>query len=148
MRHAFAHVVGAALIGAVCFPMLRSTSTDSYPLSNYPMFSRARPRAVDIDHLVAITKGGERRVVPPGLVASDEVLQAKVVIATAVGRGRASARALCLAVAARLRAHAEWADTVRIEVRSDRYDAHRYFDGDRAPVHSRVHAHCTVGGAT
>lgn len=73
---------------------------DSFPLSTFPMFSRARPLLVTIDRVMEVDAQGERPV-PPSVVASGEVLQAKVAIARATSRP-GGAKALCSAVASRL----------------------------------------------
>src|SRR5690606_23790638 len=94
-----AYVTSLVLLGAVAWPMFRSPPADSYPLSSYPMFSRARPPFADIEHVVAVSRDGSRRPVPPSRVASGEVLQAKVAIARTLAGGRRAARALCTEVA-------------------------------------------------
>lgn len=129
-------LVSVAMLAAVASPLWHGR--DSFPLSTFPMFSRARPAEVDIDHVVGIDAAGERRVLPPSLVMRGEVLQTKVAISRAIADKKA--RALCRAVAERARG----GTLVRIEVRTDRYTVARYFSGGREPARSRVHARCEV----
>lgn len=80
-------------------------SQDSFPLSTFPMFSKARPNVVEMPRVIALGEEGEKPV-PPSVVASGEVLQAKVAIARAVS-SPAGAQKLCEAVAERLKARGE-----------------------------------------
>jgi hypothetical protein len=146
----YAYVLSALLLGAVAYPLLPTSlfpwaATDGFPLSTYPMFSRKRPTVVSIDHVVAIDSAGTARVVPPSVITSGEVMQAKVLISDTVRRGRRAARQLCIAVAERIRSDASWAGVVTVEVRRDRFDVARYFAVDTKPLRSRVHARCPVG---
>jgi hypothetical protein len=137
-------LVSTVVLGAILWPMLRDPPIDSFPLSTYPMFSRHRPKVIALDHVVGVRADGSREVIPPGTVASREVLQTKVLIRDTVRRGPRAALALCREVAARVSA----ADFHRIEIRHDAYRVLPYFEGDRAPVKSRVHARCKVGGGS
>jgi hypothetical protein len=128
-------IVSVAMLAAVASPLWHGV--DSFPLSTFPMFSKARPAEVDIDHVVAVDAQGNRWALPPSLVMRGEVLQTKVAITEAI-RGR-RARDLCRDVAARLEDPA----VVSVEVRSDRYRVSEYF-ANRKPIESRVHARCKV----
>lgn len=142
---AWALSFSVVLLGAVLSPLARDPPRDDFPLSNYPMFSRRKDTGdVAVGHVVAIDGEGRGRPVPPRLVGSEEVMQAHETIRHAIRRGRADV--LCEAVAERVaEAGPSWADAVRIEVRTDRFDALAYFDGDRKPRSGRVHARCRVG---
>lgn len=129
-------IVSVVMLGAVISPLVHGV--DSFPLSTFPMFSKARPPEVDIDHVVAVEATGTEWVVPPSVVMRGEVLQTKVAISQAIGARRADA--LCAAVAARLEAPT----VVRLEVRSDRYLVAGYFSSARRPIRSHVHARCEV----
>jgi hypothetical protein len=135
-------LVGIAVLGAMSWPMFRDPPTDSFPLSTYPMFSRHRPTVVALDHVVGVRTDGRREVIPPGTVASREVLQTKVLIRDTVRRGRKATMQLCRQVATRVSA----SEFEKVEIRHDAYRVLPYFDGDRKPVKSRVHARCAVGG--
>lgn len=138
MTRVWGGLVSVVVLGAMATPLWHEK--DDYPLSTYPMFSRARPPVVDIDHVVGIYEGGEQRVVPPSLVMRGEVLQTKIAISAAIGRRKADV--LCREVAARA---AGDPSLVRLEVRSDSYLVSGYFSSARRPIKSRVHARCRVG---
>jgi len=143
-RRAWAYLVSATLVGAVLWPLQKAKPKDDFPLSTYPMFSRKRPSEVSIDHVVAVA-GERQEALPPDLVASGEVLQAKATITQKLRRGRRGAEELCRQVAERMAADEDYAWADRIEVRSDRYLVLGYFSGARKPIWSRVHARCRPG---
>lgn len=141
----FAYVFSIGLVLAVLWPLQRQPPKDSFPLSTFPMFSKARPRFADISHVVGVDGEGERRPIPPALVANGEVLQAKVTIERTIRRGRRGAMKLCSEVAGRVaEAGDEFADVGKIEVRGDRYLVVGYFTSAKKPVSSRIHARCNV----
>jgi hypothetical protein len=145
----YAYALSAILIALVIEPSLHREPRDGFPFSHYPMFSSARRAAeAKVAHAVAVTGGGERRPVPPRLVGTDEVLQARATIQQAIDRGTASARELCAALAERVAAGADEESLgpafAEIEIRTDTYDPIGYFSGDPAPRTSKVHARCRV----
>lgn len=116
---------------------------DSFPLSNYPMFSsnRAQPW---ISVVVGIDAQGEQRPIPPRLVANAEVMQAAQTIANAVKRRQA--KPLCERVAARIAQEPDWQTAVAVEVQSRQFDPRTYFlsaEG-REPLRVRKRARCPV----
>ncbi|MEM1030580.1 MAG: hypothetical protein AAGN82_09530 [Myxococcota bacterium] len=138
-----ASLVSVGLLAAVASPLLHGR--DSFPLSTFPMFSRARPTELALDHVVLVGPEGHREPVPPALVFSREVLQTKVAVQRAVRRGRGPALALCREVAGRLASSpSPPAVGATVEVRTDRYHVLRYAEGDDTPLEQRVHARCPV----
>jgi len=138
-------LLGAALLGLVLRPLCQPAGADSFPFSSFPMFAFGRPDAITgVYHLVAFDAAGDRRPVPPKLVANDEVLQAEASLRRAVRGGRKTSMALCQQVAARIADDPAWADIVHLELLGERFDALRYFAGDTAPLKSRTRARCTV----
>lgn len=137
--------VSLVMLGAAVYPALRDPPKDGFPLSTYPMFSHGRksPRA-RIRHVVAIDAQGKEVMVPPKMVANDEVMQAVMTVARAVKQKRAPQ--LCGRVAAQIheRGELDGIVPVRVEVRTDVYDAVAYFEGDTRPRRSKVHATCEV----
>lgn len=129
-------IVSVVMLAAVAAPLVHGV--DSFPLSTFPMFSKARPPEVDIDHVVAVDATGKEWALPPSLVMRGEVLQTKVAITQAIRSRRA--RELCREVAARVNDSA----VVKVEVRSDRYRVRDYFSSGRKPLASRLHARCKV----
>jgi hypothetical protein len=144
MRRGPALLVSVVIVAATVWPALRDPPRDSFPLSNYPMFSAKRGVAW-LDVVVGFDAAGESRPIPPRLVASFEVMQASETIRHAVRRRQA--RRLCDDVAARVAADERHADVVRLEVQSRRFDPATYFAdaGGRAPSKLRVRARCAVG---
>jgi hypothetical protein len=136
-------LVSLVLLAAVLAP-LGWPQHDSFPFSTYPMFAGTAASSIDVEHVVAIDGAGRVTVVPPELVASREVLQAKRSIVEAIGRGRGAVAELCRAIAARVAAAHSPAGAVALEVRSDTFQVRGYFSGSRTPVKSTVHARCEV----
>ena len=135
-----AYLVSMAFAAAVALPVLGSTESDSFPLSTYPMFSGRQSAEADIPHAIAITDGGERRILPPDAVLNDEVIQAFETLRQAIADGPEETQALCERIAAR----AGRSGDVSVQIVTDRYDAIRYFEGDEEPLRSTVHASCEV----
>lgn len=132
---AYAWLVTGVMLALVLSPLVRPAGADSFPWSSYPMFAHGRATAVTgVHHLVAFDADGARRPVPPRLVANDEVLQADVTLRRAVRGGRKASAALCRKVAARIADDPDWADVVRLELLTEKFDALRYFAGDTAPL--------------
>ena len=144
-KRAWAYGVTVVITAAVLLPLLGSPDGDSFPLSTYPMFSGLKSADASIPHVIGLTADGERVVLPPEAVANDEVIQAFETVRQAVRQGPSSTAALCSETAAWTAEHRE--DVVQVAVVTDVYDAAAYFDGDREPRHTTVHAECSAGGA-
>jgi len=134
--------LGAALIVAVLLPLAGDPRDDDFPFSTYPMFSGRQSPEATIAHAVVIDANGERSALPPVAVANDEVIQAFETLRQAVRQGPDATARLC--------AHAaDWyagghEGPARVEIVSDTYDAVAYFDGDKQPLATEVHASCEV----
>lgn len=136
-------IVSALTLLAVASPLI--DDEDGFPLSTFPMFSKARPEELTLAHVVLVD-GDRREPIAPGLVFSSEVLQTKVAIARAVRGGPKAALELCQKVAARLRAGGRARGAV--EVRTDRFHVLTYVDGDETPMKTHLHARCDVAGTS
>lgn len=146
----YAAIVSTVVVAAVLSPIVPAEQVDGFPLSNYPMFSRAPDDSrVWLSHVVGWSRRGEHRPVEPGLVETEEVMQAMQTIKVAARRGPAAALDLCVHTAARVAEDDAYADIDLLEVRTDRYDVLTYFSGGRAPLRTQIHARCPVvrGGA-
>lgn len=148
----WAVILGTAAL--VISPAVARKPRDSFPLSTYPMFSQGRKDAtVTVDHAVAIGDGGVEQAVPPRLVGSDEVLQARATIGRAARRGAREANALCAAIAGRTRAQGALPGARDVEIRTTKIDAVAWFvaTGDGAPppepLSVKRHARCPIPGA-
>lgn len=141
-----ARVVAVGMLAMLVWPLFQGPHYDSFPWSTFPMFAHGRADAITrVDQMLAVSADKTRRPVPPRLVANDEVLQAAATLRTAIRRGRKASAGLCRKVAARLADDPEWADVVRLELVSVKFDAFAYFAGDTAPRGKpRVRARCKV----
>ena len=142
----FAAGFGLILLGAVIYPAAQDPPVDSFPLSNYPMFSKARhTKAVELPHVIAFDDAGGGRPVPPQMLGSVEVMQALRTIEISVNRGPTAADELCRRTAAIVRdTGGSWSNVVRLEVRVDVFDAIEYFEKSRTPKAAHTYAECTI----
>ncbi|XYI00705.1 hypothetical protein ACMHYB_13470 [Sorangium sp. So ce1128] len=145
-RKAYAYGVTAGLVLLMLAPLFRRPPVDSFPLSTYPMFSWGRHDArATVERAVGVDSRGGRRPIPPRLVGSEEVLQAKATLAQSIRQGARATRALCRGIAARVAEQSGQADLVSVEIRTDTFDAVAFFEGQEAPLDSKLHATCKVG---
>lgn len=141
-QRVLAYVVGLGLPLAVLSPAW-SGAPDSFPLSTYPMF--ARPRGQPTLHtLVGLTAGGSERRVPPELVGSKEVLQAKVLIQRSVAEGPEAMARLCEASAARAAAEPALRELSALAIVARRYDPVDYFVQGPFPLEQETLFRCDV----
>jgi hypothetical protein len=137
----WSYIVGAAMLIAVTAPLTGLATADSFPVSDYPMFSFKRDTPVaSIAHAVGVTAAGDRTTLPPRAVGTDEVIQAFETFRQAVRNGDAALAALCQDIAARVAADGY----ATIEITSDTFDAIEYLDGARTPDSTVIHASCPV----
>lgn len=138
-------LLGLVAAGALVSPVLSREPHDGFPLSTYPMFSEPRERELKLAHAVAVLDGGERKPLPPRLLGTEEVLQARSIVRRSVEAGEAAT--LCARAAERLRAEgprAAFASAREIEVRTDVYDVLTYYETQTAAVPGVVHARCPL----
>lgn len=142
----FAYAVSIALLGAMAWPAFRDPPRDSFPLSNYPMFSRARPDArITLTQAVGRREDGSQATLSPALAAdNEEVLQAMVLIRNAVRAGPTRLREFCDAAAERVAADPDLKDVVAVEIATVDHDALAYFEDGYQPLARRVHGRCEV----
>lgn len=142
LERGWAIAFGTSLLVLVLAPVV--TRTNGFPLSNYPMFSTHRDPSVRVVHVVAVAEGGGMRPVPPRLLDTPEIMQASQT-AFVAAKSTEGAIELCSRVAANVADAGEaWGDVVMLELRTDRYDAVKYWLGERKPQRSKVHARCKV----
>ncbi len=131
---------GVVVIGLGVAPLV--LERDSFPHSNYPMFSSRRTAATAVDTAVAIGPNGEAwRLDPERLAATDEVILAAATVSRHVRAG--TAEVLCEEVAGRVASDGP-AGATTVEVVTERFDAVAWFDGERTPLERVVHASCEV----
>jgi hypothetical protein len=143
-RRLLGYAIGLGATALVLSPLL-SGAADSFPVSTYPMFARPRGQPILYALVVTARDGTEGRV-PAALVASGEVLQAKVLIQRSVEHGPAAMQALCEATAAKLAASAEGDTPSFVDVVRRRYDPISYFTRGPTPIDQERLFRCTVPG--
>ncbi len=131
-RYGFA----ALMVVLVAAPVIKSPADDGFPLSTYPMFSRARPQETTVSSAAGYDAAGNRLTLSPTVVGGTrEVIQAAGTVVQAIGTG--STEALCHEVLANA------ADqVVAVEIVTETYDVIAYFDGSEEPLQRTVHARC------
>jgi hypothetical protein len=142
----YAYLVSAAVLAAMAYPVTWPLTRDSFPLSNFPMFSRRLPEpTVTIQYALGLEAGGARHHVPPQLVANREVLQARAVLARAVHQGPEATGALCRVVAGRVaEAGPPWDAVTEVQIVTGTHDAVAYLTGKDTRGRERVHGRCRV----
>jgi hypothetical protein len=137
-----ASVVGGVAVLATLFPLLRDEPHDSFPLSNYPMFTSAQPATTSFVRAVAVAADGSQDGLPPEIAGGTvEVIHANRTLRRAVREGRAAE--MCEEIAAR--AAAASPDVVEVLIVSERYDVIDALRADDPDAVSRtVHARCQV----
>lgn len=140
-RHrVWAAVFGIGILGAMLWPLTRGS--DGFPLSNFPMFSRAKDSVAVIHHVIALSSEGHHRPLLPEHLGTDEIMQASQTAKLAVQDG--TAEDLCRRAAANVAEDDDYADATHVQVRVDWFDAIAYWTGDRSPRRSVVAATCPV----
>jgi hypothetical protein len=144
-RRLLAHVLGLGLPLAVLSPIF-SGAADSFPLSTYPMFARARGQPT-LYSVVARAAGGREERLPPALLGSKEVLQAKVLIQRSVEAGPEALARLCEDTALRVVARApEFVDARSVAIVARQYEPLDYFVKGPAPLAEQLLFECTLPG--
>ena len=137
MRQRVPYLVALVAVVAVAVPGF--TDDDSFPLSNYPMFSRDRGEVASFDTAIGFDADGERHWLAPELIGgSYEVIHAAQTVTKAINAGDAAS--LCREVAAR----SSGRSFTEIEVVTETYDTVAWFEGDEQPLRREVHARCVV----
>ena len=132
--------VGASLL--VLSPLLPGVK-DSFPLSTYPMFARARGE-LTLQTLSGVRSDGSELPLGPEIVGSDEVLQAKALIADSVARGRAGLAPLCESSATRVASEPALGEVERVEIVQKRFDPLAYFVVSPSPLERNLLWSCAV----
>jgi len=137
-----AYALGLGMPAAVLSPLF-SGAPDSFPLSTYPMFAQPRGQP-SLDSVVALmADGGEERL-PPPLIGTKEVLQAKVLIQRSVEAGPEAMAGLCQDVAARAAAAPAFSEARAIAIVQRRYEPVDYFLKGPAPLAEQRLVECAL----
>ena len=124
--------VFAALL--VLSPLLRDPTSDTYPLSNYPMFATDRGSIHSIATAVERTGNGFVRLSPKLIAGTDEAVLASVTVNRAVRLGEADL--LCEEILERVGANRQ------VEVRSETLDVVALSVEGSTESAVTVHARC------
>jgi hypothetical protein len=135
-------LVGAVALLAVLVPLTRDVAEDSFPLSNYPMFTARRLQVTTIERAIGVTADGDERALSPAVIGGTvEVIHAAQTIVDAIRAGAADG--LCAEIAGRIDADG---DVVEVLVVTERFDVIGALQDDEPqPVDREVHARCDVG---
>lgn len=135
-------LITIGVVAALLAPVM--LDRDSFPLSTYPMYSRARGDAVVFSTAQAVDTGGVTSALTLGVIGdSDDPLIVAGELRDAIREDRAPER--CGEIARRA---ADWsglpADAVAIEVVSERHDVVAQVEGQPSVIDRTVHASCEV----
>lgn len=139
-----AGIVAGVAVLAVLSPLARTRRVDdSFPLSNYPMFTHNPRDTTGIERAVGLSQAGvEVRLSPELSGGTVEVIHAAQTLTNAVRRGEAGM--LCTEIADRV-AGSDSSELVEVVVVTDRFAIVAGLrEDDPQPVDRVVHARCEV----
>jgi hypothetical protein len=134
--------VAVVAVVAVLLPLRRSLVHDSFPLSNYPMFTHNPGAVGGFQRAVGVTVDGDEVILSPVLIGGTvEVIHAAQTVSDALRDGRVAD--LCAEIAERVAGSRD--DVVEVLVVTDRFDVIAGLRADDPqPVNRDVHAICEV----
>jgi len=148
MYRAYVYLVSVVLTGLVLWPAFRDPPRDSFPLSNYPMFSYGRPSPMlTMPQALGVHEDGTRTPLPPTISAGTyEVLQSMMTIDAAIRGGPQQQASLCVEIAARIADSGDddLSDVEAVELAVSTFDCVAYFEGDTAPRERHARHRCEV----
>lgn len=135
-------LITAGVLGALVAPVV--LDSDGFPLSTYPMYSRARGDAVTFATAQAVDQTGMPTTLTLGVIGdSDDPLIVAGELRDAIRDGRAQERCVDIALRA-----ADWdglpSGTATIEVVTERHDVVAQVEGGSSLLDRTVHASCQV----
>jgi hypothetical protein len=137
-----AWLVATAALTLTLWPLVRSPSSDGFPLSNYPMFTVLRPDVTSIALAVGLDDNDNEITLNPSLVGgSSEVIHAVAAIGNALDQKDEAA--FCISIAARVGAD-EHTEVVSVLILTDTYDVVDALANDAPPLDRLIHARCDV----
>ncbi len=134
---------GLVLI-VVATPGFLPREWDSFPLSNYPMFSKLRNRVETLPRAISVYKDGTQQVLSPRLFGTDNTMQAISILSRAVRQGDQAQIALCQQLARHpdLRQANQGAEEVQIVLAT--YDVLQFLESAAPPLKQQTLARCQV----
>ncbi|MFK7919435.1 MAG: hypothetical protein AB8G14_15270 [Ilumatobacter sp.] len=134
-------VLTVGLLAALVAPV--AIDRDSFPLSTYPMYSRARSGESTIVTAQGVEPDGTRRTLTPTLIGgSNDPLIVVGELRTALAAGRSDGR--CVEIAERVAARSALAAVIAIEVVSERHDTVARTLGENSLIERSLRATCEV----
>lgn len=136
-------VVGVVGVLAALWPLTRELRHDSFPLSNYPMFTSDQPEVTSFVRAVGVRDDGTEDVLPPMLSGGTvEVIHANRTLNRALREGRGDE--MCTEIADRV--GRDRSDVVTVLIVTETYDVIDALRADEpVPVERTVRAECPVG---
>lgn len=140
--------VSLVITGLVLSPAFGDPSEDSFPLSTYPMFSRAKPDpSLVLTQALAVFTNGDRKPLPPKLATgNEEVIQAMRMIIDETYGGEDRAKSFCRDIADRINrsSSSPWKDAIAVEIVRSHFDTVAYFEKASEPLSRRTLKRCPV----
>lgn len=135
-------VVAVVAVLAALWPLTRSLRHDSFPLSNYPMFTSDQPEVTSFVRAIGVAADGTEDVLPPQLSGGTvEVIHANRTLNRALREGRGDE--MCAEIAARVAG--DRPDVVRVLIVTETYDVVDALRADDpAPAARVTRAECPV----
>jgi len=133
----------AAVVAALFVPVVANTD-GWFPLSTYPMYSRARGTETTFVTAQGLTDDGIRRDLTPSLIgASDDPLLVVGELRAVLAAGRGDQR--CIEIVRRVATRDDYADVATIEIVAERHDNVARTRGDDDSLVDRdVRARCEI----
>ncbi len=148
MYRAYVYTVSIVMTVLVLWPAFRDPPRDSFPLSNYPMFSYGRPDPMlTMPHALGVNAEGEATPLSPSISAGTyEVLQSMMTIQAAINGGPRTSNGLCHDIAGRVAESGDddLADVREVIIATSTFDCVAYFEGETEPKARQVHVRCEV----
>lgn len=147
------HLVLGAIVSLVVtlllvMPAFSDPNEDSFPLSTFPMFSRAkRDPGLVVTQVLAVMPDGTREPLPPTLATgNEEVIQTLRMIRDEVYGGPERAATFCEGVAERVRNTDDehWRSATTIEIARSHFDSVAYFEEGPEPITRKPLERCPV----
>lgn len=134
--------VGLVVLVAVLVPLVRAERHDSFPLSNYPMFTSDKPSVTSFVRAIGVRDDGTEEVLPPEIAGGTiEVIHANRTLGRAIREGRAVE--MCGEIAARTAG--DKPDVATVLIVTEDYDVIDALRADApVPVSRAVLAECPV----
>lgn len=143
LRRRWAPAVTVVIVVAVAWPITRPRAADSFPMSNYPMFTADKDDTTVLSRALGTSGDGSEHTLSPRLAGGTvEVMHALHTIERAVADGTVDE--LCREIADRVADAVDGSITTVIVV-TERYDVVEALTwSERVPVSRRVDASCQV----